>query len=791
MMERFKTAADFRTELVRPAESDGNFHTMDESKNGMTRPFRLLIALLGGALVVGLAAYFWAVRGSADRETSTSAVFGGWVYRGQDQKKAGLTLAKAGLTEYRWEEGQLLVPSERRSEYEKALGENQALPQAPSDIKREALTEMNQFESESKTRLREQDAASRQLEATIEEFRQIESATVAVRTRSEQVGLSRKNITTASVGVMPKGDQPLSAELITAITQAVKHHFGIDDNANISIMDFRQGRSYTGNDQAVQRADFTSYTEEQSRQEELWREKLRNAFIHIPGLQVAATVDLAPLAADVGRTFDESSVTLANRGGGLVYRPAMLSDEEKPVFDAAAEEIAAEATPTDAETPRLSSLRYRPRSIAVSIAVPESYVRKMIGSNEDRSNDSAVFKAKSDEIVRYIRQMAETLLLPLDEKGGAPDSNLIRVSFYSDAADEAGNAADLPVKAETPAVDAEEGRSPAAPYWSGKEWLDALQKDRPGQIRAAGSLLFALAFGGALLYSIRRARRRRRSADDSPELISEESGIAAPLQSSERPTTEKKQTALNEIRSEDDSRRLRDSLVQSLEEEFFTESGGLDESPADFPNAPSEQTEEDDETEIIIDAAHSPSARPADERQTPEQKTAESESADANDPSLHFRFYDEKKGTTNDYRIESTEKANRTPHFVFTPPTVNQTAEKAANGKEASVSSGEPGDSEETLFFDSGYDSPSERGGVFETLGRFSPERLSRALRRESPQTAAAVLKYLPESASRAVLACWEPVSAEKMRERVRRTGPIDRDVLRTIERSLLAGEER
>lgn len=392
---------------------------MTETKNERTPQIRFLAGLVLVALTIGFG--FWFLRPMTETKAKTgwTPVFGGWVYRSGDQTAAATALAKASLADYRWEDGRLLVPEEKRTVYEKVLGESQALPKAPSDIKRESISAMSQFEPESKTRLRDLEAAARQLEATIEEFDQIKKATVGVNTHQESSGLGRKTVTTASIGVLTKGALPLSAEMVTAITLAAKHHFGIANNDDISIMDFSQGRSFRGNDRAVAAYPTFDWTREQVRQENLWREKFLTAFDYIPGVRVTAVVDLAPTGSDLpskvatneeksaapSKEEAEADISLGDRSvsTGLLFRSDGPDGWDSNATDDYSEEI---------------SGGLKPRAIAVSIAIPKSSLRKIAGITEEEAETSAVnreeaIQKKTDEVIRYVRQTAMTLLAPI------------------------------------------------------------------------------------------------------------------------------------------------------------------------------------------------------------------------------------------------------------------------------------------------------------------------------------------------------------------------------------------
>ena len=219
-------------------------------------------------------------------------VFDGWVYGRDDQKKACAVLAETGLNDYTWHSGKLSVPVVKKGEYQAALASAGAYPKAPSESRGEALREMSVFESDAKSRMRELDACALQLERTIGQMRGVDYATVGVRSRREQVGLSNKNIVTASVGVAYKEGFSLDRNAIEAITLATKHQLGIEDVNNISILDFVEGKSWLGIERAEGNDTDLTLMLEQERIEKYWRDKYLTAFGDIRNIRVSVNVDL-------------------------------------------------------------------------------------------------------------------------------------------------------------------------------------------------------------------------------------------------------------------------------------------------------------------------------------------------------------------------------------------------------------------------------------------------------------------------------------------------------------------
>ncbi|MGI6401385.1 MAG: hypothetical protein ACOX0A_04650 [Thermoguttaceae bacterium] len=296
----------------------------DGKKTGMIRAIVATVLLVSTAL--GVWAFCNFQRAQPD---GTVYVFDGWNYGREDQKKASAALASAGLGDYVWERGKLLVPTAKKNEFQMILANAGAYPKAPSELRVEALREMSVFESDSKTRARELNACAQQLERTIEQMRGVEYATVGVCSRREQVGLVAKNIITASIGVAFANDYKLDANALSAITVASRHQLGIADVSNLSIIDLKEGKSYFGVENAVGVNSEVALVVEKERIEKYWRDKFLEAFSDIKNLRVSVVADVA--YAD---EQDEQAVSAEDRDSPIA--PAsyleLAPKVEEPIF---------------------------------------------------------------------------------------------------------------------------------------------------------------------------------------------------------------------------------------------------------------------------------------------------------------------------------------------------------------------------------------------------------------------------------------------------------------------------
>ena len=345
-------------------------------KSGWVRAVAAFLLL--ASIALGVWAFYNA---KLTRSDGSVYVFDGWIYGREDQKKASAALAEAGLTDYVWRDGKLSAPIDKKGDYQKVLASSGAYPKAPSELRVDAVREMSVFESESKTRFRELNACAQQLERTIEQMRGVEYATVGVRSRREQAGFSTKNVITASVGIACSKDRELDADVLSAITVATKHQLGIDDVANISIIDLREGKSYFGVENAVGSNADVALTSEKERIEKYWRDKYLEAFGDIKNLRVSVVADVAYSSDDFSEAGADKDVAQSSKS---------------PIMSASFAEVAPQVVEVlPVEPRRLISAPVKGRF--ETLDEPDEFAGKQYESNVEKSFQDSRNKSLADQ----------------------------------------------------------------------------------------------------------------------------------------------------------------------------------------------------------------------------------------------------------------------------------------------------------------------------------------------------------------------------------------------------------
>lgn len=658
-----------------------------------------LLLILTVAAIAAAAGYGFYKKSPQFQESAQTptAVFGGWTYDREDQRLAAAALVKANLTDYTWEEGRLLVPAARRGEYEHVLGEGGALPKKPSALKQEDLDGLSLFESENRTKMRDLYSSARQLEKTLESFRQIESASVGPHARREQDGLYPKTIVTASISVTPNEGCAITPELVTSITMAARHHLGITDNADISIIDTESGRSWLGSEGGTAQLAGSPMAAEQARLEDLWSGKLREALGYIPNIRIATAVELEEVQDDAkSDRADETS----RRPIGLEF--------------------------TDAAPAPARAAVYRPRMIAATIAVPESYVRRAADADSAGAIGGDGFRAKKEELLAQVRETAETMICPAGNETNP--NRRVEVSLYADLSDEervyrpTPEAADEPIALladpvpedlETPIGAEAESASVMARKMLSAPW--------------AGYVLACLAFAAGLV--IRsffvsrsdRAEEEKTEAKESPAAEPHEAPQSVPNVEIPRPKEPfAAPPAPSAARPSVDTARLNE-ILDELEQEDLS----LD----------TDDIESGDET---IAPAGSPKEIPS------------------------FFSAEDENGTRKDYRIDPSRGAADGPHFAVR------------------------GEADET--FDDFPRADAESRSVprrFAFLADLETDELRALIEKQRPQTIALIARYAPPECRARVLGLLRARLRDEVEKRMRSPDEPDPKVVTAVEVSL------
>lgn len=243
---------------------------------------------VGWAIAFALVlAGIWYVTQGSPTETM-EPLFGGRALRDLELDQVEIAFSATGLTSWRREDGQILIPRATRHEYLAALEHSSALPYALKSSVEEAFRGGSYFESESQRSLRHQYAKAHDLGNKIATFDDILWASVDYDEQNTG-GFDKKIIQSASVILVPKNGKPIPPGRIQMIQDCVCGSYAGMKPEQVTVTDTSAQKTYNGSDDPQIR---------QQRQAEYELEqRLTELLGGYQGLHIAATskaVDSSP-----------------------------------------------------------------------------------------------------------------------------------------------------------------------------------------------------------------------------------------------------------------------------------------------------------------------------------------------------------------------------------------------------------------------------------------------------------------------------------------------------------------
>jgi flagellar biosynthesis/type III secretory pathway M-ring protein FliF/YscJ len=198
-------------------------------------------------------------------------------------------LGKAGLTQYQIEGMRIRVPHAQQARYMAALAEAQALPANFGDHLKAAVEQNSFLLSGSRQEAQLKIAMQQELQAVINQFQGIESSFVQIA-EAESKGFPSTKTITASVSVRPATAMPLEERTASAIRCIVAQSWGGLKPENVTVVDIRSARMFSG--PLVQDHTAEAYAEAKKQLESDWQEKIAR-LLGIPGVVISTNVELA------------------------------------------------------------------------------------------------------------------------------------------------------------------------------------------------------------------------------------------------------------------------------------------------------------------------------------------------------------------------------------------------------------------------------------------------------------------------------------------------------------------
>lgn len=444
----------------------------------MTPGARITAGLLLVAIVVALA-YLFRHQVTAGDEY----LLGGHVFDQTEINRMTAAFATAGLTDWDDTGNRIRVPRSQKFSYLAALATDNALPKDFDSYFSDMLAQDNWFESNDQRRLRVQFLKEQQAAKMISAMKGIEKAIVKFAEPSTR-GFDKQEPARATVAVQSAGSRMLDRQQIEAIRNSLDG-FGVSPE-NVVVTDLG-GATYPGRRaDGMPEAEDHLYTDAKSMYEQLWQEKIQDMVSHYGAVKVGVNVVLdstlnhttqsreykgQPTTLEASEFRKESASKKPGPGG----RPGLEPNQGAPGNRRLTVDEVASSESTDSESRNdtrsvvgeiqetRQSAPLLPKFVSATIAIPESYFRKLWFARWRETNPDDAEEPKTpvpdelrrlvDEEKRKIEDQVVNLLHPVPP--GDDKFSPVKVDTY----------ADLPAPAPE-----EPGLSSTAMTWLAENW---------------------------------------------------------------------------------------------------------------------------------------------------------------------------------------------------------------------------------------------------------------------------------------------------------------------------------
>ena len=275
----------------------------------LAHPRFLHFAACAGLMLLVLAC-FWGIRRLANRRLEPIVM--GRVFSARELVEVERALIRAGLSDYRIENGQILAPIGLRSRYREALVEHGAsLWKAPGHVMYEALAESTFLETPEQQRMRLRVAGEREMSLILSQIEGIDDA--AVRYDEATIGgLHPTKEITAMVAIRPSAGTVIDGKMLVSIRDAVAAYKAGLDPADVTIVNLKTAETGVVSADAAAQA----HAERKADLERAWQSEVARVLRFIPQVEIETNVDLrtnreTPLTAAVVRSLEPSRIVVS------------------------------------------------------------------------------------------------------------------------------------------------------------------------------------------------------------------------------------------------------------------------------------------------------------------------------------------------------------------------------------------------------------------------------------------------------------------------------------------------
>lgn len=422
----------------------------------MTPAARLTTAAL--LLVIGLSV---ALLFRYQIQDTDSFLFAGRVLSDREIARLEAAFSKAGLNAWETAGNRIRVPRSERFAYIAAAADGNSLPENFDSVLEATIQSSSPFETKEQREMKRKYALQRELAHVIEEMSGVEKATVKY-TEERSSAFARTSRKVALVAARSETNEFLDPEQVEAIRRTVASGIGASPE-DVTVTDLR-GPSYPGpSSDGTPSITDNLYASHKNKFEQLYRDKILNAFTMIPGFIVEVNVELDPRVSHASdmqtysqpqpvRTMNTTAKTTTRSdppGGrpGAVPNGALGNRAEEVAVTGNSSESTSNESHEESvavvgqETVRVMEAGLTPKTVTATIQVPQSYFRKIwqeqnpaAADAEPKQPDAAeLLRIEQDEIQRIEKSVQN--LIPRLAAGQDPYPRVYIRSYLDAPAD--------------------------------------------------------------------------------------------------------------------------------------------------------------------------------------------------------------------------------------------------------------------------------------------------------------------------------------------------------------------
>jgi flagellar M-ring protein FliF len=420
----------------------------------MTPASRIMSGLMFAIVVLSLG---WIMTGSGNGGTKYEFLFGGRPYEDAQLAAWEAAFGAAQLGDYVREGQRIKVPSLKKDQYLKALSTSNSMPMQHDGEVRKSLWDNNVFDPATLIEKRTTFARQHQLESIIKQQAGIQNAIVSYD--EQRAGFGRKSDKVCTISVQGFNNTPVPPNLLRNLASLACSHFAGLSPENVTVTDMGTNTVVRGGSSD---AEENPYFAAQTRWETMYENKISSLLSDFSA-KVSVSVQLDPTLKTQteqlqyqGQPVTVASSTLTkssentkpNPGGqpgaapnGVSNQPTTLTSGSNAQNSKLKENQETQQSKAGHEAQVVTKAGLVPKSVNVSIGIPESHYRKVALqmfrlNNPDKADSVAPVPTETElatiklEQEQAVRAAVDTI--PVGVREGDDRKAYVKVYTYTD-----------------------------------------------------------------------------------------------------------------------------------------------------------------------------------------------------------------------------------------------------------------------------------------------------------------------------------------------------------------------